>query len=404
MGQISTQDLPPRAPAKVTYLLQQQPVGRSEGDHGAALRGMLGACILGALEHYGRADHRRNNTTTIADVQLGHLDRVLWRNDHGVHGHGFEWAVHSVLNNVPGIPPYICRRVQQDLAAHTGAVLDVLGVHWNHVGGGLRSVMFGIERASRSRFGNGGELDAGALLWPTRGEHPFLLPDLLPKLHGPTGFSKTTALNGGNRPPVNRFEHLRQPDVPRSVSHLWRADLLIGGVAVEPTPDLLAITGCAEPTAWLAATLKYTAGKLEGGAGLHVGIDTNTRNGQRSNRPVTHWRPDGLRHVQLRVEDDFLRVFNSAWRLLRTAAAEHFPRQAHLIKFESDHLGLVAELGRRRGERAGAVADDFLSAASVASPVTTSELPPGGNELMPDGRRRFAPYVTAVPNSMGFAS
>jgi hypothetical protein len=389
---------------KVTYLVQEARVGHSPVEHAAAVRGMLGACIQGALEHFGRADHARTGTTHVSEVRLCDIDRVLLRNDKGIHGHGFEWAVHSVVNGMPGIPEHLTRRVQQDLAAHAGAVLEQLGVRWLHLGEGLRSVMYGVERRSRGEVGDRGVLDAGALLWAQRGEDPFLLRDLIPKL-GPSGFSRKFSSARSTElvvEPQNPLERLRQTDVPRSVSYLWRADLLLGGIVLDPTPYLLDLTAGAAPTAWLSATLKYPAGRLEGGAGLHLGIDTNYRYGRSpADRPEHPWRDDGLRHVQLRVEDDFLSVFNAAWRLLRTAAAEGFPRHAHPTKFEQTYASIIGELGRRRHELAASLAADLLHGSPIARIVSTAE-PRTAVRSLHGGRR--APLLVPVPATMGFAA
>lgn len=149
---------------------------------------------------------------------------------------------------------------------------------------------------------------------------------------------------------------------------------------------------------WLSATLKYRAGKLEAGPGLHLGIDTDHGAPRRAAEKPVH----GLRHVRFPLEDDFMIVFNTAWRLLRAMAAERFPTQAHPTKFDPQHARLVAEIGRNRGLPARECADRLLAGSRLLSVRTPppSPSPPkwvnsrGGQTRCDDER---TPLLVPIP-------
>src|SRR5665648_243557 len=110
------------ASSPVVYLYQQQPIGPSGPERALAVRSLLGACLLGTLEHYGRRDHRAHKTASRNDVRLVDLHDVVRRGDHGLHGCAFEYAVHEAINGAPGIPEPVRSAVASVVSAEVGVL------------------------------------------------------------------------------------------------------------------------------------------------------------------------------------------------------------------------------------------------------------------------------------------
>ena len=271
-------------------------------DHDRAKNALLAACLLGALDHFGKADMERHQLANRMDATVTHLRQVFQRGDRGLHGCGFEYAVHAAVNDAPEIPADIRGAT---VAALTEAVVrkyDELGIDtlgWSR--GGLRSVMFGVERSWR--FDRViAEVGPDAMFWSRRGADPYSIADVMP-FTVCRGFSVAGKRRANDR------------QVPDDLTHLFKTDLFLGGK--------VAVFGNApSATAWLSASVKYRARSLETGPGLHLGVETSWRPmpatyATRVDAVTSHRRKDDMHVVTLPLDGEFVHTFNSAYMALR---------------------------------------------------------------------------------------
>jgi hypothetical protein len=376
-------EIPTPAGSPVVLLHQQEPVGTSPTERHLAVRALLGACLLGTLQHHGRGDHEVTGGTSREDVRLIGLRRVVIRGDDGLHGCAFEYAVHEAVNRAGGIPEPVASAVASVVSAEVGALYTELGVPFTAWSPGVRSVMFAVEKQhdDPERLRVRAQLGDGALIWAGAGPEPYLLGEVLPSCAIPSRYRH------GRRRATGRA----LPALPPALSQVWRTDLFLGGATVDRTPAVADLVGSAEPTAWISATVKYRARQVVGGPGLHLGLESGFVYGRRHPLETTRSRRAGLRVLTLPVDGEFMEAFNRAWRVLVQVLVFGAPRYAHPARIAPEDFALAEELGRRRREFVVDVAHDLLH--SGQSGVAAQVVRPG-NPAASAGR---TPLVVPVP-------
>lgn len=345
----------PSAGPPVVFVQQLEPVDDSQVRQRRPVRALLGACLLGTLEHYGQRDHEANGTTTRENVRLVDLRRVVIRDDKGLHGCGFEYAVHEAINGESGIPEAVRSCVSSVVSAEVGAMYERLGVPFIRWTPAVKSVMFAVEKQHRDpeRLRVRSQLGDGALIWAAAGQNPHLLGPLLP----------LATCSSFSRPPRIAQGGLRSddPNLPEELSHMWKADLFLGGAVVESTQEVAALVGDETPTAWVSATVKYTARRVIGGPGLHLGLQSSyLPRGKFHGLVVDRSRHDGLSVLTLPLDGDFVRTFNRAWRTLDIALRRNLTRHAHPAYVAGGDRALVEELGTYKDHFVVDIAHDLL--------------------------------------------
>jgi hypothetical protein len=333
---------PVHRPVRTTWLRQAEPVENFD----AARLALLGACLLGVLDHH----RKRPGTGSVgrADATVGDLRRVFLRGDKGLHGCGFEYAVHAAVNHWQAIPDDVCRATVAELTEAVSRIYDRLGIEclgWP--AGGLRSVRFGVERDNVEEVI--AQLGSAALLWPARGAEPYLLAELLPHARCPAGSRRYRSV---------RLDQSRVP-LPEDVAMLWKTDLFLGGKVVADSFGPGA-------TAWVAASVKYPARTLRSGPGLHLGVETSwfpSTHPCAAKRAVltTHRDQNDLHVVTLPLDGDFVHAFNSAFHALRTFCRNTSTRSKHPVDYpDYGFRWLMGYLEDHRGDRVVDVAERLL--------------------------------------------
>lgn len=340
-----------------------------------AARALMGAVIHGVLDHVGAKDLERWNLDSVDDVTLGRIRSVMNRGDTGLHGCGFEYAVHAALNDNSRIPQSVRGIVTTTVTSEVAVILDQLDVPVSGWSNPLRAVMVGSERRTRQGGERGegqgtalrefdvrvrDELGLGALIWGSREVGPQALWPLVPDLRC------TTARRDARNPSDATRRGYHQ--LPPELSRLWQADLLIGGAdvrrtdAVKDALTVLDLPFVGLPTAWVAATVKYPRRRAEPGPGIHLAIETaygGSGNPVRSER-IQRTGHQGLRGVRLPLDGDFVRAFNRAYSLLTTwvflGTKRAHPRD--VPEFASRRL--YSFLADSRSRRARALAEELL--------------------------------------------
>ena len=376
---------------QVAWIEQEAPVA----DHRAAVRTLVGACLLGALEHVGTADLARAGRSSREDVRLVDLRATFRKRDSGLHGCGWEFAVHAALHDSASIPSSIRNGVLTALSSEVGAIFGRQGVPVRGWGsGGLRSVMYGLERARRDGYLDVVVADLGAhsLIWPGPGASPYRLAPLIPELH-----RCPRQMGLRNRQWETELVELPR-QLPPALSGLWKTDLFLGGATVELTKEVTRLLGSrldradGPPTAWLAATVKYRRGTARPAAGLHLGIESSyTPKSARVVAGATRRIVDGMPVVTLGLDSAFAHAFNQAWSLTESLLTSLHPTRVP--------LSWLRELGRdlrnHRDQPVVELAEELLAGGqrdlmSVKPAVAVSEKVSFGATVAP------LPLVTAA--------
>jgi len=347
----------------VVHVEQLEDIGSDPDEQRAAVRALMGTCLFGILDHYGARDQERDKTSGREDVRLSHLVKVVKRGDTGLHGCGFEYAVHETLNNAAGIPLPLRLAVSSAVSAEVGALYQLLGVPFTSWPTSVRSVMFGVERNAHSlgRTQVESQLGPGALIWPGPGQDPLGLTELVPYAAVPS-FSQLRWHNSVS-------------GLSPSVSDLWKTDLFLGGAHVERTEVVRRVAGDAIATAWVTASLKYRRGKVVGGRGLHLGLETSFNGRPNHHSTEVSRRMFGdLQVLTLPVDGSFVSAFNRAWRTVNAALRYGLARSANPSRHPRWASPLVEELGRRRSEPVVDVANDLISGSGRTTLVARREV------------------------------
>ncbi len=333
-----------RRGAGAAFLQQREPVGRTDAETAEAHRALTGACILGLLGHYGRRDHEKAGTVLSQDVTLFDLRRVATRQDTGLHGCAFEYAMHETINNAPGLPESYRTLVQAVVNNEIGRLHERHSVPTSSLSGGLRSVLYGVEKDTLARSGALESLGAGALMFADG--VPYALSEHLPNVHCPSFSNPRSTQRPGPRTGDERFV---QEGIDPALGRLWQTDLFLGGHHLERTAAVSAVTDDPWPTAWVPTSLKFPARVGTGGAGLQLVIETSARQGQQSADLVAKRMLRGDTPVLvLPLRGEFLVAFTSAFRTLLGALRANLPRTANASKFGPEEESLVLELSTLR--------------------------------------------------------
>lgn len=338
-----------------TWVHQQESLAdRGPSEREQAVRALMGACLLGALDHVGAADLRRWEIADRRGVTLAQLSRVFLRRDSGLHGCGFEYAVDAAINGSLAIPAAVRDTILTATSGQVQLILQALGVPTDGWNSGLRSVMYGVERRARPERMAALETALGkqALLWPCSGADPVRLLDVLPLARCP----------GPIRRP-NRNIASDRPQLPDNLSRLWKTDLLLGGARVLPTEQVQAVLAGPPfaPTAWVSASLKYHSGLLEAGPGLHLGIETAFKGAGRRPRTALFRELSGMPVITLPLDGDFVRAFHRANASLALVIKAGLGRHLHPAYAPDRRIEQYGSwFGARRSQPVVDIAEELL--------------------------------------------
>lgn len=214
---------------------------------------MTGAALLGVLDHASVRDLEQANVSSKNDLSVSGLIRVVKRGDHGLHGCGFEYAVHETLNGASALPERFRQTVTSVVSAEVGAIFQRHGAPVVSWGDGVRSVMFGLEEAHDpgradvlAKMGPEPVLFIDGVAWRLAEHRPNAR---LPK-RGPSPYP----VAGRDRP--EKWCRQLSNDLPDELGWLWKTDLFLGGAPVQ-APVMPGHVTLQEATAWTTATLKY---------------------------------------------------------------------------------------------------------------------------------------------------
>lgn len=345
---------------KTALLLQNEPVN----DHERAVISLMGSVLLGAIDHVGAKDLRHRGHTKPSQIKLGELISVFTRSDTGLHGCAFEHAVHSAINGDPGIPQPVRDCVLTATSGQVQLLLRDLGVPTDGWQGGLRSVMFGMEKSSRDNWLAPilDHLGTDALLWPDARSGPVQLNQMLTRA-AELGWQRGFSTAGVAGAPAHARSGPRMPDNLRNLS---RTDLLLGGARVRTDAlpaDVILTDPPYAPTAWISASLKWQAHRVKLGQGLHLGIETDYKWAIRKHGPASMFRitDDGHPVLTLPLDGIFVRAFIRANYIVRTAMRRRLRASIHPVD-APDTLTrqLQGHLAQRKSDLAIDVAYELL--------------------------------------------
>lgn len=217
------------------------------------------------------------------NVKLKMLPR-LHREGDGDCGICFEYAVHDALN----------RREPSVLERLEDALTDYCGVP----GGDPASILFGLEKGGALNLIETASeklTEESRLLYGTKGQ-PAKLKRYIDSIAA--SFRKRKA----------------SPDLPWSISGLWKADLFVGHTDTDR---------------WVGTTVKINENQLEGARGLRIGI-VPTRQGARD--AVRRDADRNLVICPLPHDGAFMEVFYQGWVIVKQfmAADAKLPKEVAL--------------------------------------------------------------------------
>lgn len=232
------------------------------------------------------------------NLKLRQLPRVYRAGD-GDCGICFEYAVHEALNRKESL---VTERVYDAIRR-----CNVKGIE-------TKSILFGLEKTGSQQLIDTAEdvlTDESTLLYGKRGRPAKLRKHL-------------NTIAGAFRNKQTRLA------LPYSIRGLWKTDLFLG---------------CTDADAWVATSVKINPDKLEGAAGLRIGI-VPARQGARDRIEVDTTR--NLVVCPLPYDGAFMQVFYEGWRIVQAflEADAHAPKEIDLPR--ADHREVARILAERR--------------------------------------------------------
>jgi len=268
-------------------------------------------------------------------VTLADLARET-REGSGDAGICFELAVHQAIESRdPLIHPLVSQVLDDHMHIRDPADSILFGPEKNHVIPILESVQDALTEESRVWVGNRGQ--------------PPKLKRYIPQI-----------INAFRRGEVRN-------SLPRSISGIWKADLFLGGKAIDR---------------WLGTTVKINPAHLKGAQGLRVGIypKQNPADGPRLDNDLN------LLRIPLPYDGAFMETFYKAFFLVRAflKADAQVPPEASLPDAEDRFVTRELEARRQFTVRAvvGVLRDmgqhDLLEAEGVSELAPMASLTPEG--------------------------
>jgi hypothetical protein len=270
------------------------------------------------------------NHVTLADLARETLEGS------GDAGICFELAVHQAIESRdPLIHPLVSEVLDDHMHIKDQADSILFGPEKNHVIPILESVQDALTEESRVWVGNRGQ--------------PPKLKRYIPQI-------------------MNAFRRSEERNtLPRSISGIWKADLFLGGKAIDR---------------WLGTTVKINPAHLKGAQGLRVGIypKLNANDGPRLDNDLN------LLRIPLPYDGAFMEAFYKAFLLVRAflKADARVPPEVNLPDAEDRFVTRELEARRTFPVRGvlGVLHDmgqpDLLEAQGVLELAPAASLTPGG--------------------------